>query len=93
MKREKCIEKIGSMIESENKKYGLDAKATFDAEDLDVWVNNSDDANGEDLQVGGIGYSDGKFGVFVCDDDFFPFEELSDTEIEDICETMEDYLR
>ena len=79
----KTMEKIFNKVVKNNNR--------LDLSDMDVWLNNSDGEDGEYMQVSAIGFNNGVFGVYVYDDDFFPFDELSDDEIEVIYNAVEDF--
>ena len=59
----------------------------LDLSDMNIWINNSD-GDGEDMEVSTIGFNNDVFGVYVGYDDFFPFDELSDDEIEMIYDNV-----
>lgn len=56
-------------------------------EEFDIWVNNSD-GEGEDFNAYAIGYLKDEFGLFVGENDFFPFSELSQEEVEMVYDTI-----
>ena len=63
----------------------------IDVEGCDLWFNNSNNCEGEDLEVWGIGVNKfGVYGVCVGDNDFFAFDELTDDELEDIYEIIKE---
>ena len=48
-----------------------------------VWINDSDDQQGEDHEIIAVGYDENRtFGVFVEGDDFYPMTELSDDDVD-----------
>lgn len=77
--REEMIAKIVSSLHPIDKEFSI--------VEYDVWVNDGD-GDGEDIQLDSLGYSDGEFGAFVRDDDFIPFKEFSDEEIENLYDAM-----
>lgn len=89
MTKKEMINEIALIIESENIKSKTSIGLPLVVEDLDIWVNNSDDDNGEYFKVYGIGQNeDDEFGVFVGEDDFFSFDELTQEEVERIFELL-----
>ena len=56
-----------------------------------IWLNNSD-GEGEDSQVSRIGMKDSCFGVFVGNNDFFPFVELNSDEIDIVYEAIKEKI-
>lgn len=76
------LDKIISTINSEEKKF-------IDLEGCDVWLNNSDNNEGECFEVWGVGINKfGVYGVCVGDNDFFAFDELDNEELEMIYELV-----
>ncbi len=79
MKKENIIAAIKSQVDMEGGIIFVD----------DVWVNNSDDFEGEDLEVSSISVVDGEYGVYVgCDNDFFILNELDIAELEELYDAI-----
>lgn len=88
MNRQEMINDMALYLEKVNQKSNTNIDLPLVIEDSDLWLNNSDN-NGEDFLVYAIGYDNDTFGVFVGEDDFWGFDELSNEEIELIYETLE----
>lgn len=88
MNRQEMINDMALYLEKVNQKSNTNIDLPLVIEDSDLWLNNSDN-NGEDFLVYAIGYDNDTFGVFVGEDDFWGFDELSDEEIEMVYETLE----
>ena len=88
MNRQEMINDMALYLEKVNQKSNTNIDLPLVIEDSDLWFNNSDN-NGEDFLVYAIGYDHDRFGVFVGEDDFWGFDELSNEEIELIYETLE----
>ncbi len=88
MNRQEMINDMALYLEKVNQKSNTNIDLPLVIEDSDLWFNNSDN-NGEDFLVYAIGYDNDTFGVFVGEDDFWGFDELSNEEIELIYETLE----
>ncbi len=88
MNRQEMINDMALYLEKVNQKSNTNIDLPLVIEDSDLWLNNSDN-NGEDFLVYAIGYDNDTFGVFVGEDDFWGFDELSDEEIEMAYETLE----
>ena len=87
MNRQEMINDMALYLEKVNQKSNTNIDLPLVIEDSDLWLNNSDN-NGEDFLVYAIGYDNDRFGVFVGEDDFCGFDELSDEEIEMVYETF-----
>ena len=88
MNRQEMINDMALYLEKVNQKSNTNIDLPLVIEDSDLWLNNSNN-NGEDFLVYAIGYDNDTFGVFVGEDDFWGFDELSDEEIEMAYETLE----
>jgi hypothetical protein len=88
MERKEIINEIALILEQWNIRAYVNIDLPMIVTELDIWVNDSGDCDGEDLQVYAIGYENNVFGVFVGNSDFFPFDELTDNEIERIYESL-----
>lgn len=92
MTRNEIINDIALWVESENKKAKFPLDAPVIVDEYNMWINNTNDAKGEDMLVFAIGYDNeginGAFGLFVGDDDFFPFSSLSDNEVEYVYDSL-----
>ena len=88
MNRQEMINDMALYLEKVNQKSNTNIDLPLVIEDSDLWLNNSDN-NGEDFLVYAIGCDNDTFGVFVGEDDFWGFDELSDEEIEMAYETLE----
>ena len=88
MNRQEMINDMALYLEKVNQKSNTNIDLPLVIEDSDLWLNNSDN-NGEDFYMYAIGYDNDTFGVFVGEDDFWGFDELSDEEIEMAYETLE----
>lgn len=88
MNRQEMINDMALYLEKVNQKSNTNIDLPLVIEDSDLWLNNSDN-NGEDFLAYAIGYDNDTFGVFVGEDDFWGFDELSNEEIELIYETLE----
>lgn len=75
------ITKIKEIVDSTPNKF-------YSLEGLGIWLNNSNNFEGEDMECYGIGYQSNKLGVFCGYDDFFSFDELDDYEIEEIYDAI-----
>lgn len=88
MNKQEMINDIALYLEKVNQNSNTNIDLPLVVEELDIWLNNSDNNEGEDFQVYAIGYEGDKFGLFVGEDDFWGFDELSDEEIEMVYESF-----
>lgn len=88
MNRQEMINDMALYFEKINQKSLTDIDLPLVIEDSGLWLNNTNNNNGETFLVYAIGYDNDRFGVFVGEDDFWGFDELSDEEIEMVYETF-----
>ena len=87
MNRQEMINDIALWVENCNKKtISIDLPVVV--EHLDLWLNDSNNGEGEGHKVIGIGYENDELGLFVGDYDFYTFTDLSDDEVEYIYENL-----
>ena len=88
MNRQDIINDIALYLEKQNQNNNTNIDLPLVVEELNIWVNNSNNNEGEDFHAYAIGYEGNRFGIFVGKDNFWGFEELSDEEIEMVYESL-----